>query len=113
MGEVQRRRRSGQTLRHRVKLDGRKDTQIRWSWVEWVFSGIGVAVLGFLGFIVRKFFERKGDSAVISASRSSVVGSPVASGSNISQTVNFTTVTPPDAILSARQERLFGETYSC
>jgi hypothetical protein len=56
----------------------------------WIFSGIGVAVLG---FIVRKFFLRsKGDSAAISPNRSSVIGSPVASGSNISQTVNVTTV---------------------
>lgn len=65
----------------------------------WIFSGVGVAVLG---FFVRKFFQHAtGDSAAISASRSSVVASPVASGSNISQTVNFTTVhsaptpTPP------------------
>jgi hypothetical protein len=58
----------------------------------WIFSGVGVAVLG---FFVRKFFQRaKGHSVAVSANRSSVVGSPVASGSNISQIVNLTTVKP-------------------
>jgi hypothetical protein len=73
---------------------------MKWIWVQWVFSGIGVAVLGFLG---RWLFRRDGQSAAISANRSSVVGSPVASGSNISQTVNLTTVNPAPTVNPALQ----------
>jgi hypothetical protein len=59
----------------------------------WLFSGLGVAILG---FVLRKLFQSgKGHSVDVSMNQSSVVGSPVASGSNISQTVNFTTVNSP------------------
>jgi hypothetical protein len=60
-----------------------------WSNKEWVFSGIGVV---FLGLLIRIFFGPRaaGHSSIVSADRnSSVLGSPVASGSNISQTVSI------------------------
>jgi hypothetical protein len=69
---------------------------------EWVFSGVGVAVIGSL---IALFFRRpSGNLAAISADRSgSVVGSPVASGSNISQTVNIVSApatAPPSTVYS-------------
>src|ERR1700722_6142110 len=70
------------------------------SWVPWVFSGVGVALLGVLGRFLGRWFRREGQSAGLSASRSNVTGSPVASGSNITQTVNFMTVTAPTASLA-------------
>jgi len=74
---------------------------MNWLWAnkEWVFSGIGVV---FLGLLVRILLRPRavGQSGIVSADRnSSVLGSPVASGSNISQTVsivlNGTRSTPP------------------
>jgi len=66
-----------------------------WLWAnkEWIFSGLGVAVLG---VFVRLFFRPPsgGPSGQIFAGRSSsVLGSPVASGSNISQTISIVTTT--------------------
>jgi hypothetical protein len=60
-----------------------------WSNKEWLFSGIGVALVGLLFQVfVRGRVSR--NSAVVSADRnSSVLGSPVASGSNITQVVNL------------------------
>jgi hypothetical protein len=58
---------------------------------EWVFSGIGVMVIGLL---TRLFFGARaaGHSGIVSAKQnSSVLGSPVATGSNISQIVNVVT----------------------
>jgi hypothetical protein len=64
---------------------------MHWLWdnKEWLFSGIGVALLG---WVYTKFSRpRASSSNAISASGgSSIVGSPIASGSHISQTVNIT-----------------------
>lgn len=70
---------------------------MNWLWLNktWVFSGVGVAVLAFLA---RLFFRARGFGhyAQVSADRnSSVLGSPVASGSNISQIVNIGTTYSP------------------
>jgi|ERR1700731_3078008 len=62
---------------------------------EWIFSGIGVALLGLLYAV---FFRPRsiGASGQVSADRqSSMTGSPLASGSNISQTVNIVTMSHP------------------
>jgi hypothetical protein len=72
-------------------------TSVNWLLVnkEWVFSGAGVAAVGAL---IALFFRRgsEGHRSAISADRnSSVLGSPVASGSNISQTVNIVTTLSP------------------
>jgi hypothetical protein len=64
---------------------------MHWLWdnKEWLFSGIGVALLG---WIFTKLSRQPADSSVaVSATRgSSIVGSPVANGSHISQTVHIT-----------------------
>jgi hypothetical protein len=69
---------------------------MNWLWAnkEWVFSGAGVAILGlFYGLFFRP--RPAGNSGQVSADRnSSVLGSPVASGSNISQIVNIVTAAP-------------------
>src|ERR1700692_3663128 len=72
---------------------------MNWLWAnkEWVFSGIGVV---FLGLLARMLLRPRAveQSGIVSADRNgSVTGSPVASGSNISQTVNIITTTHSSA----------------
>jgi hypothetical protein len=56
------------------------------NWYEWVFSGIGVAVLGY--FLQRWFRFGQNAAATLTAQGAKVTGSPVASGDNISQQVS-------------------------
>jgi hypothetical protein len=55
-------------------------------WYEWVFSGIGVAVIVYL----IQWWVRSGkkEGASLTARQAKVIGSPVASGDNINQRVN-------------------------
>jgi hypothetical protein len=66
---------------------------------EWLFSGIGVAILGsVLAFFVRRRTVANENTSIIEDT--SMIGSPVATGSNISQTVSVTlagTQPTPDA----------------
>lgn len=56
------------------------------NWYEWVFSGIGVAVLSY--FLQRWFRSGQNAAAILTAQGAKVTGSPVASGDNISQQVS-------------------------
>ena len=63
-----------------------------WSNKEWLFSGIGVAVVVWL---LSQFLRQRltSPSSTVSANQnSSILGSPVARGSNISQTVTITQI---------------------
>ena len=65
---------------------------MHWLWTnkEWLFSGVGVAVIGPLLYTLFRLRTHTAGSSDISASRNSAVfGSPVAHGSNISQTINI------------------------
>lgn len=65
---------------------------MNWFWAnkEWLFSGIGVALLGGLYAYFSGAKRGGGHSTVVSADRqSSVTGSPAATGSNISQIINI------------------------
>jgi hypothetical protein len=76
---------------------------MNWLWdnKEWVFSGAGVAIFGLLyGFFFRP--RPAANSSQVSADRSSaVLGSPVASGSHISQVVNIVTAAHSPSPLTA------------
>jgi hypothetical protein len=60
------------------------------NWWEWVFSGIGVLIIGFFLERWRRSSQRK---AILTAQGAKVTNSPVASGSGIIQTVNSPVVT--------------------
>lgn len=64
---------------------------------EWVFSGVGVAIVG--SFIALFFRRRTAGSThnVSTVKARSMIGSPVATGSNISQNVSITLATPQSA----------------
>ena len=75
-----------------------------WDNREWLFSGLGVLILGGVWAFFRKrsrpesiSFPSSNKASLSAEHNSSVLGSPVASGSNISQTVNFSTtnIAPP------------------
>jgi hypothetical protein len=57
------------------------------NWWEWVFSGIGVFIIGLLGQRWLKSSERR---ASLTAQGARVSGSPVASGTGITQTITET-----------------------
>jgi hypothetical protein len=60
------------------------------NWWEWVFSGIGVFVLGLFAHLwLKSSSERK---ATLAAQGAKVSGSPVASGTGITQNVNSPTI---------------------
>jgi hypothetical protein len=57
------------------------------NWWEWVFSGIGVFAVGWL---LQRWFKSSDRTATLTAQGAKVSGSPVASGTGITQTVNET-----------------------
>jgi hypothetical protein len=57
-------------------------------WYEWVFSGIGVLVLGY--FVQRWAGSGEGKKAKVTAKGAKVTHSPVASGSGITQSISET-----------------------
>jgi hypothetical protein len=59
---------------------------MQWLWAnkEWLFSGLGIALIG----VIYRFWFHQPHGRV-SIGNSSMVGSPVASGANISQTVHI------------------------
>lgn len=58
------------------------------NWWEWVFSGIGVFIIGLL---IQRWFKSSSErEARLTAQGAKVSGSPVASGSGITQTINET-----------------------
>src|SRR5712692_36091 len=60
-----------------------------WSNKEWLFSGLGVAIAGLLyRFLIRNGASRSA-GIVFADRKGTVLGSPIASGSNISQTINI------------------------
>jgi hypothetical protein len=61
------------------------------NWWEWVFSGIGVLAVALLIEWLRRRPHPSGQQATITAQGARVSDSPVASGSNILQTVNSPT----------------------
>lgn len=68
---------------------------MHWVWInkEWLFSGVGVAILGtVLAFLFRRRLA-SGNTSAIRAS--TMIGSPVATGSNITQKVNITIAPAP------------------
>jgi hypothetical protein len=60
------------------------------NWWEWVFSGIGVLILGLLLEWWRRRSRPSGDDAALTAQGAKVSDSPVASGSGITQVVTAT-----------------------
>lgn len=68
---------------------------MHWIWAnkEWLFSGVAVAAIGGIITILSRRLFRGSPSAIVNALRvsrnGSVVGSPQASGSNITQTINI------------------------
>src|ERR1700680_15172 len=78
------------------------------NWWEWVFSGVGVLALGLLIEWSRKRSRSSGQKAEITAQGARVSNSPVASGSEITQTIGDThhhyyppaVVSQPHAIVS-------------
>jgi len=69
---------------------------MNWVWAnkEWVFSGAGVALLGLLYKLLLKSRPADNSGHVSTGRNSPMFGSPVASGSNISQIINITTEPP-------------------
>jgi hypothetical protein len=57
------------------------------NWWEWVFSGIGVFVVG---LFLQRWLKSSDRTATLTAQGAKVSGSPVASGTGITQTVNET-----------------------
>jgi hypothetical protein len=57
------------------------------SWWEWVFSGIGVLVVG---LFVQRWLKSSDRKAIFNAQGAKVSGSPVASGTGITQTISET-----------------------
>jgi hypothetical protein len=81
---------------------------------QWIFSGIGVLILGLLIERWRRSSKgqpKKENSAALTAQGAKVTASPVASGSNISQKVNSPTfnVSLPASTLSAPGGERYGE----
>ncbi len=61
------------------------------NWWEWVFSGVGVAVLVFLVELLRRRSRTSGQQATMTAQGAKISESPVASGTGITQNVNSPT----------------------
>lgn len=76
-----------------------------WSNKEWLFSGVAVAIIaGVYRFIFRRrttVFAAEANTSTIQAE--AMIGSPVATGSNISQTVNLVMSAPPSPDPPSRQ----------
>src|ERR1700674_2147049 len=61
---------------------------------KWLFDGVaGAAALSLIGYFIHRFTKSKGQNgnAALNAQGAKVTNSPVASGSNITQTVNSPT----------------------